>query len=148
MEILNGQESFKEKFGEPLTFTKFYLSIHQKEKVIYFSTDIPDTFCLCEIRQNATLMAKAVRKEKKDHPTTPHDLLEKYLFDSSDANCISNKCREYSLKKILPRWAEASSSESSAERSSSSVEGSDGITHTQWTKEDGKMKKITKHMIK
>ena len=47
---------------------------------------------------------------------------------------------------MLSNKNEASSSESSTEGSSSSDEESDEITHTQWTREDGKMKKITKHV--
>ena len=38
------------------------------------------------------------------------------------------------------------SSESDTEGSSSSDEESDEITNRQWTTEDGKMKKITKHV--
>ena len=50
--------------------------------------------------------------------------------------------------KILSGWDETSSSEITTEESSSSDEESDKITHTQWTREDGKMKKITKHVTK
>ena len=64
-EILNGlKESFKETFGEPLTFTKFYQFIKKKKQFI-FQWNIPDTYCLCKIYENATLMAKAIRIEKK-----------------------------------------------------------------------------------
>ena len=65
LEIFDGQkESFKEKFGEPLSFTKFYQFIKKKKQFI-FQWDIPDTSCLCEICENPTLMVKAKRKEKK-----------------------------------------------------------------------------------
>ena len=65
LEILNDQKvSFKEKFGETLTFRKFYQFIKKKKQFI-FQRDIPDTSCLCEICENATLMAKAIPKEKK-----------------------------------------------------------------------------------
>ena len=49
---------------------------------------------------------------------------------------------------MLSNKNEASSSESSTEGSSSSDEESNEITHTQWTREDGKMKKITKRVTK
>ena len=141
LEILNGQkESFKEKFGEPMTFTKFYQFIKKKKEFIS-QRDILDTSCLCEIYDNASLGAKAIRKEKEGHPTAPRDLVEKYLCDSSNANCISDRCRECSTIKILSGWDEASSSESSREGLSSSDEEFDKITHTQWTRVDGKMKK-------
>ena len=126
-EILNGQkESFKEKFGEPLTFTKFYQFIKKKKQFI-FQQDILDTLCLCEICENATLVAKAIRKEKKGHPATPHDLCDKYSCDSSNANCISKRCRECSPTKILSGWNEAS-----RKQYRRIIKG-------------GKMKKITKH---
>ena len=37
----------------------------KKKKQFVFQRDIPDTSCLHEICENATLMAKAIRKEKK-----------------------------------------------------------------------------------
>ena len=65
LEILNGQkESFKEKSGEPMTFTKFYQFIKKKKEFIS-QRDILDTSYLCEICDNASLRAKAIRKEKK-----------------------------------------------------------------------------------
>ena len=54
---------------------------------------------------------------------------------------MSNRCRECSLTKIFSGWDEAFSSESSREGPLSSDEESDEVTHTQWTREDGKMKK-------
>ena len=138
---------FNEKFGEPSTFTKFYQFVKKKKQFI-FQRDITDTSCFCKICDNATLMAKAIQKEKKGHPTAPHDLVEKYSCDSSNANVenVLYRCRECPPTKILSGWDEASSSESSTEVSSSSDEESNKITHTQWTREDGKMKKSTKHV--
>lgn len=86
MKILNGQkERFKEKFGEPLTFTKFHQFI-QKKKHFFFPRNIPDTSCPCEIFENATWMVKATQKEKKGYPRTIHDPVEKCSCDSSNAN--------------------------------------------------------------
>ena len=65
MKICNGQKDrFKEKFGEPLTFAKFYQFIKKKGQFI-FPWDIPDRSCPCEIFENATLMVKPAQKEKK-----------------------------------------------------------------------------------
>ena len=82
---------------------------------------------------------KSNTERKKDYPTTPHDLVEKYLCDSSNVNCISNICSECSPTKILSGWYEASSSESSTEGLSISEEF-DEITHTKSTRDDGKIK--------
>ena len=85
-------------------------------------------------------MAKEIRKEKK--------AIQHHHMISLKNTSISNRCRECSLTKILSGWDEASSSESSTEGSSSSDEESDEINHTQWTREDGKIKKIIKHVTK
>ena len=61
-------------------------------------------------------------------------------------NCISNRCRECCPTKILSGWDEAS--ESSIEGSSSGDEESDKINYTQWTRENGKMKKILNMWLK
>ena len=62
--ILNNQEDgFNINFEEDLSFTVFYRFMEHKKQFIY-QQDIPDTFCLCEICENAALMAKAVRKRK------------------------------------------------------------------------------------
>ena len=109
------QKRFSRRSWASLTFTKFYQFIKKKKQFI-FQRDIPDTSCFCEICESETLMAKAIRK--KGHPTTPHDLAEKYSCDSSNENCISSRCRECSPTKIFSGWDEVSSLESSTEGSS------------------------------
>ena len=61
LEIINGAAGFKHEFGELLSFTWFYHFIKGKKQII-LQKDIPETSCLCEICENASLMAKAVRK--------------------------------------------------------------------------------------
>ena len=91
LEILNGQKEFQ---GEVWWTTDFH-----KDFSIYFWTG--HSWYILPL-------AKAIRKEKKGHPTTPHDLDEKYSYNSRNANCISNRCRECSPTKILSGWDEAS----------------------------------------
>ena len=124
------------------------LSIHRKDKAIYFSTG--HSWYIQPLRdpRECNVDGESNTERKKEHPTTPHDLVEKYSYNSSNANCISNRCRECSRTKILSGWDEVSSSESSTEGSSSSDEESDEITHTQWTRKDGKMKKLLNMWLK
>lgn len=128
--------------------SKSFKSIHQNEKNNLFFNGT------CQIHPAFAWPVRMQRwwrkqyRKKKDHPSTPHDLVEKCLWDSSNTNCISNRSIEFSPAKILSGWAESSSLESSIEGSSSSDEESNEIIQTQWTREDRKMKKVIKHWAK
>ena len=80
---------------------------------------------LCEICENASLMAKAVRKRKNAHPTNVHDIVERYSCNSKNISCIANDCAECRPEKIRESW-DASSDES--ESNSDSDEEVDTIT--------------------
>ena len=111
LEILNGQEeSFKVKFGEPLTFTKFYQFIKKKKQFI-FQRDIPYTSCLCEICENTTLMAKAIGKEKKaiqQHhmilpKNTPAIPAIQIVLVTNIENSFRQKCFQDGMKLLLQK---------------------------------------------
>ena len=78
-EAINGL-GFENKFGEPLSFSKFYRFISSKKQIV-LQKDIPDTSCLCEVCENASLMARAVTKVKHGHPMNPHDIVERYTCE-------------------------------------------------------------------
>ena len=48
--------------------------------------------------KNATLMTTAVHKDKSGHGETPHDIIERYSYDSSNTERIKNACDECSPK--------------------------------------------------
>jgi len=54
-EAINGL-GFEDTFGEPLSFSQFYCFINSKKQII-LQKDIPDTSCLREVCENASLMA-------------------------------------------------------------------------------------------
>ena len=89
-EAINGL-GFENKLGEPLSFSKFYRFISSKKEIV-LQKDIPDTSCLCEVCENASLMARAVTKVKHGHPMHPHDIVERYTCEKNYIRCITNEC--------------------------------------------------------
>ena len=85
LEILNGAktdcgasslETFGNKFGKDLTFSTLYNYVKSRIQLI-FNRDIPHGSCLCEICENACLLAKGINKSKKTSlETNPHDLVK------------------------------------------------------------------------
>ena len=91
-------------------------------------------------------MARAVKKLKRGHPITAHDIVERYICDSSDLNCITNVCEKCSPLEILQTWDTDLSGESSESESSTKEDEVDSITFSTWTREEGKIKKILKSL--
>ena len=58
-------------------------------------------FGLCETCENATLIARVVRKNMSVHPTTPHGIVERYLCNLGNTSCINNVRDECSPTQIL-----------------------------------------------
>ena len=146
--ILNNQEDgFHINFEEELSFGIFYRFIKRKKQFVY-QRDIPDTSCLCEVCENAAMMAKAIRKQKSGHPTNAHDIVEKYSCDSDDPKCMKNICETCQPAKIIQSWdADSPSSLSETDASESSDDDeSDYISFTMWIREDKKIKK-SDHML-
>ena len=62
-----------------------------------YTTDIPQSSCLCEICENFCFVAKDLNKKIKSCnmvPTDPHSLAEKCTCDSSSKTCmfLENEC--------------------------------------------------------
>lgn len=93
--IVNNQEDgFYINFQCDLSFAVFYRLIKNKKQFI-FKRDIPDTSCLCEICENAEMMAKGLRKVYSSHAVNAHDIVEKYSCDSDDPQCMMDHCGSY-----------------------------------------------------
>ena len=96
-EAINGL-GFENKFGEPLSFSKFYRFISSKKQIV-LQKDIPDTSCLCEVCENASLMARAVTKMKHGHPMNPHDMVERYTCEKTLSGVLqTNACYVHQKK--------------------------------------------------
>ena len=102
LNIINtGQKSYATEFGEVLSFSCFYNFI-KKHKQFVYQRDIPASSCLCEIRENASLMGKAINRLKdiKGYPTIVYDIVEKYCFNSAQDECMQGTCEECRFDNI------------------------------------------------
>ena len=111
LETINGVAGFKDEFGESLSFTQFYRFIKGK-KQITLQKDIPETSCLCEICENVSLMAKAVRKRKNAHPTTPtiswkdiHVIPRTYALQMIALNANQKRFLNHGMPALMNRKA-------------------------------------------
>ena len=145
-EAINGI-GFKEKFDEPLSFSQFYRFIKSKKQII-LQKDIPDTSCLCEICENASLMARALKKSKSGHPLNAHDIVERYTCETNSVSCITNKCLECTPHKILQSWDNVSDESEESKSSSDDNDTDDFVPFSTWVRETGKIKKVVKSISK
>ena len=56
--------SFTEAFEHKLSFCQMYNFLKMHKDVAY-NSDIPHSFCLCEVRENASLLAKGINSSLK-----------------------------------------------------------------------------------
>ena len=58
-----------------------------------YNRDIPQSSCLCEVCDNACLLAKVINNSKNvDLLSNPHDLVEKYACNSDSKHCMYGNC--------------------------------------------------------
>ena len=94
-----------------------------------YTTDIPQPSCLCEICKNVYFVAKTLNKKIKSCnmvPTDAHSLAEKYTCDSSSRTCMfsENECCVTGVTmEEFP-------------------DDCDDVEYYEWTKVDGKVKKV------
>lgn len=136
LKILNAELEPENVF----TFTQMYNYIKTQKQLI-LQKDIPDTSCLCEVCENTCLMAKALKRYKKGHPTDAHHIMEKYCCDSSQEACINGVCKECDVMQILNTWESDSSSDSSSSEAESEKENH--LSYDCWIRQDKKIKKVT-----
>jgi len=107
LDIINGSElegapnetSFFGRFSKVLSFGRLY-NFFKVHKQYIWNRDIPESSCLCEICENACLLAKGINKYLKlKLPTTPHDLVERFSC-SRESSCMNNTCEEC----VEPKW--------------------------------------------
>ena len=107
LDIINGSElegvpnetSFNGRFDKVLSFERLY-HFFKVHKQYVWNRDIPESSCLCEICENACLLAKGINKHLKlKLPKTPHDLVERFLC-SRESSCMNNTYEEC----VEPKW--------------------------------------------
>lgn len=133
-------DTFFHKFEKELTFSQLY-DFLKAHKEYAFNKNIPHGSCLCEICENATLLAKALNKVLENPiPSNPHDLVEKFACNLSLKKCASSQCEQCSTFDFGPRKSD-SHSESSSSSSSEKDSADDDIQYFCWTTIE---KRITK----
>ena len=76
--------SFTEVFEHELSFSQMYNFLKMHKEVAY-SSDIPLSSCLCEVCENASLLAKGINSGCKSSDIlspTAHDLVKTHTYDS------------------------------------------------------------------
>ncbi|XP_066916722.1 uncharacterized protein [Clytia hemisphaerica] len=161
LDIINGNDeirrekrnenSFQDMFGKKLSFARLY-NFFKVHKQYVWNRDIAESSCLCEVCENACLLAKGVNKSLKlKLPTNPHDLVEKYSC-GRESNCMNNQCKNCDV----PHWecdessdigSDNDESDTSADSSSSEDESDKTITFYRWGK-TGRTQKIQVTMDK
>ena len=104
MEIINGSKiitdenfpSFTETFECELLFCKMYhfLKMH---KEVSCNNDIPNSSCLCEVYENASLLAKEINSSLKSSDIlspTAHNLLKHTHGNLNSKDCMLGYCLE------------------------------------------------------
>ena len=65
---------------------------------VAYNSDIPRYSCLCEICENASLLAKGINSSFKSTDIlsfTAHTLVETYTCDSSSKDCMLGNCKAF-----------------------------------------------------
>ena len=88
--------SFTEAFEHELSFFQMhnFLKIH---KEVGYNSDIPHSFCLCEVCKKASLLARGINSSLNSSDIllpTAHDLVETHTYDSSSKHCMLRNCPE------------------------------------------------------
>ena len=107
------------------------------QKQFIFQRDIPETSCICEVCENAEMMAKGMRKSKPSHPVNAHDIVERYSCDSDDPDCMKSICPTC---QIISSFDASFQSSQSDEESIQSDADSDYVSYGAWVREDKKKK--------
>ena len=114
LDILNGcevtgiqtEDSFMNEFGRKLSFRQLYKLIKANKQHIY-DKNIPHATRLCEICENAVFLMQGLNKslpKELNLPSNPHDIVEKFSFDSNNQDCMNS---EYNSCKLPQKIAES-----------------------------------------
>jgi len=109
LEIINGNhhttlestESFQQKFGYEISFSRFYEFLKGQKQYI-FNHKIPQTSCLCEICENVVLLSKGINASVKlPLPSNTHSIVEEYSCNSHLKACMMGECEECKPEKMM-----------------------------------------------
>ena len=134
-------ETYRDSFGYELSFTSLYGFI-KAHKQFVFNRDIPECSCLCEVCENAFLLAKELSKRfRLSLPTNPHNLVEENACDSSSASCMTRECSECAPKLFLASKLAENETLDSSESEDSEGDSQD-VEYCKWCRVDRKVQKV------
>ena len=139
-------DSFPSAFNKELSFSLMY-SFLKKCKQYVFNKHIPHHTCLCEICENASLLAKGLNKSiKAGLPTNAHEIVEANSCDSASSMCMLGLCvlcsdpADVSLNSKRSCCSDSSSDDCSSDSES---ETSKSVTFFKWGKDNGHVSKMS-----
>ena len=80
------------EFGRKLSFHQLYELIKANKQYIY-NKNIPHATSLCEIWENTVFFMQGLNKslpKELNLPLNPHDILEKFSYDSNNQGCMNS----------------------------------------------------------
>ena len=134
-------ETYQDSFGYELSFTSLY-GFFKAHKQFVFDRDIPRGSCLCEVCENACLLAKGLNKRfRLSLPTDPRNLVKENACDSSSAPYMTTDCSECAPKSFL---ASKLAGNEMLDRSESEDREGDSrdVQYYKWCRVDGKNQKV------
>jgi len=135
-----GVETFFGKFEKPLSFSLLYNFVRNHKQFVY-NQDIPQGSCLCEVCENACLLAKGINLcAKLDLPTNPHDIVEENCCDSTNDDCMLGSCENCSIPKKFSKIDDDASTDTDS--SDGEIDG-DQVSYCKWARVEKKVQKIT-----
>ena len=118
-------------FGKDHTFSSSYNYIKFQKHLIY-NRDIPQGSCLCEVCENACLLAKGINNSRNIHlPINPHDMVQKYACNSDSKLCMYENCDQCIINEFGDK-------ELSDEESASNM-----VMYQNWCRQDKKGQKVS-----
>ena len=92
MSIANRNDEVNQSFDN-LTLSQLCNFLESCKEYVY-NTDVTHSFCLCQIYENSSLLARGLNKQtqkqkiKEKLPNNQHDLVERFSCNSDEAECM------------------------------------------------------------
>ena len=130
MSIANSNDEVNQSFDN-LTLSQLCNFLESCKEYVY-KTDVTHSFCLCQIYENSSLLARGLNKQTKKQkikeklPNNQHDLVERFSCNSDEAECMLEKrisCKSSDLidQIVLVESSEAKGSEDSSDSVNSEI---------------------------
>ena len=93
--IANSNDEVNQSFDN-LTLSQLCNFLESCKEYVY-NTDVTHSFCLCQIYENSSLLARGLNKQTKKQkikeklPNNQHDLVERFSCNSDEAECMLEK---------------------------------------------------------